>query len=363
MRMYNFIFSNKILIRISRHISFWVVRYIYGVMLFLYNNSNIQNTFWQTLKVRSEKLLFVVPIDIIQCYLIIYWLLPQYFLKRKYFVFSCGVILSSIAAIYFIDLVTLKNFSFLALWSTTASYISRGTPVDCSIFIMIKMIKTWYLKEKEKETLLKENFTAELQFLKAQVHPHFLFNTLNNIYSFIYADALKAKGLVKKLEKILRYMINECEQPFVPLSAEINMINDYLELEKVRYGARLDMHVEISGDYDDKIIAPLLMIPFVENSFKHGTSQVLRQPWIKLSIQADETMLHFTMANSKPSDEVPNEKGIGLGNVKKRLGLLYPEKHYLVIESTVNTFTVNMQIPLEQQNTISKAIHGGTYNS
>ena len=142
-------------------------------------------------------------------------------------------------------------------------------------------------------------------------------------------------------------MINECNVTAVPLDKEINMINDYFELEKVRYGDRLDVELSITGDYTDKMIAPLLMIPFIENSFKHGTSKMLRDPWIKLFIQADEEMLHFTLANNKPPEKLIDKKnGIGLSNVKKRLAILHPEKHYLTIEPTENTFTINMQIPL-----------------
>ncbi len=349
MRMYNFIFSDKPAIRILRHIIFWLSWYIYQVMLFLYNNSNIQNSFWLTLKVRCLKLLTVLPIGVIQCYVIVYWLIPTFLLRKKYFLFICGVIISSAAVIFFVDLLTYNRFEFASIWVGIISYISRSGPIFCLVFIMIKMLKTWYLKEREKETLLKENLGAELKLLKAQVHPHFLFNTLNNIYSFILSNPPEARELVKKLEKMLQYMITECEQPLVQLRKEINLINDYTGLEKVRYGNRLDMQVEISGDCNNKTIVPLLMIPFVENSFKHGTSRMLEDPWIKLFIQADEDVLHFSLTNSKPPEEIINKKqGIGLSNVKKRLQLLYPENHLLKIETTRHTFMVNMQIPLEK---------------
>ena len=345
-----------------RHLSFWVAWYVYEVMLFLYNNSNIQNTFWLTLKVRCLKLLVISPIGIIQCYIIVYWLIPVFFLRKKYIVFICSNIFFSVAIIFFVDLLTYKRFDFLSVWVGIASYISRGLPVPL-VFLMIKMLKTWYLKEKEKDALLKENANAELQLLKAQVHPHFLFNTINNIYFFILTNTKKAQHLVKKLEKILQYMITECEQPVVPLSSEINMINDYLELEKVRYDD-LDIELKITGDYTNKMIAPLLMIPFIENSFKHGTSKMLRDPWIKLFIQADEDMLHFTLANSKPPDKIVSANGgIGLSNAQKRLKLLYPSNHLLVIEPTVNTFTVNMQIPLEHENKMIEKIDTTTCNS
>ena len=151
------------------------------------------------------------------------------------------------------------------------------------------------------ETLAKENANAELQLLKAQVHPHFLFNTLNNIYSFSLNQSPQAGTLVKKLSGMLGYMIHECEEKLVPLEKELKLIQDYMGLEKVRYGKRLDMQVEIHGDFENKFIAPLLMIPFVENSFKHGTSQMLQHPWIKLEITTVRNQLFFKLSNSKPS--------------------------------------------------------------
>ena len=116
MRMYKFIFSHKIPIRILRHLSFWVAWYVYEVMLFLYNNSNIQNTFWLTLKVRCLKLLVISPIGIIQCYIIVYWLIPVFLLQKKYLAFICGVIFFSVAVIFFVDLLTYKRFDFLSVW-------------------------------------------------------------------------------------------------------------------------------------------------------------------------------------------------------------------------------------------------------
>jgi Histidine kinase len=349
MRAYNLIFSNKTSIRILRHVIFWGSWYIYEVMLFLYNNSNVQNTFWLTLKVRALKLLVISPIGIFQCYVVVYWLVPAFFLQKKYVAFICGYIILSAAVVFLVALLTYNRFDFLSTWVGIASYVSRSAPIPL-VFIMIKMLKTWHLKEKEKDLLIKENTRAELQLLKAQVHPHFLFNTLNNIYFFILTNTNKAQGLVNKLEKILHYMITECEQPVVPLSKEINMISDYFELEKVRY-ENLHFEIKITGDYTNKMIAPLLMVPFIENSFKHGTSKMLRNPWIKLFIHADEDVLHFTLANNKPAQTFFDKKqGIGLNNVKKRLVILHPGTHKLSIESTEDTFTINMQIPIGQKN-------------
>jgi LytS/YehU family sensor histidine kinase len=224
------------------------------------------------------------------------------------------------------------------------------------------MFKTWYIKEKEKQTLLNANAAAEILLLKAQIHPHFLFNTLNNIYSFTLDRSPKAGEMVMQLSNMMKYMINDCETELVPLDKELKMISDYIDLEKVRYGNRLDIEIQVTVGFENSRVTPLLMIPFVENSFKHGTSQMLDKPWIKLFIQADENVLHFILTNSKPPYIAANGKsGIGLSNVKKRLGLLYPANHLLTMESTINTFNVNMQVPLfktdaEEKTTIQRVL-------
>ena len=178
-------------------------------------------------------------------------------------------------------------------------------PVIAGFAVMIKLIKRWWLKQKETEQLFQEKTKAELQLLKAQVHPHFLFNTLNNIYYFSLSGSPKAPEMINKLSGLLHYILNECNQPLIPLQKEINMVRDYMALEKIRYG-------EDEYDYRDtgrrfsspagegRLIAPLLLIPFVENSFKHGTSKMLAHPWVKLQVIIENNMLHFSVTNSRP---------------------------------------------------------------
>jgi LytS/YehU family sensor histidine kinase len=306
----------------------------------------------------------------------VYYLVPKFFEKKKYFLFAINLLLLFIAVfmIGIINNILNKQWTHAispgSFTKQLTSVYFKGAiirlfgnpPLICALLLSLKRIKDWYLKQNENRLLLRGNINAELQLLKAQIHPHFLFNTLNNIYFFILSEPVKAEDLITKLENLLYYMINECNVPAVPLDKEINMINDYFELEKVRYND-LDIELVLTGDYTNKMIAPLLMIPFIENSFKHGTSKMLRDPWIKLFIQADEEMLHFTLANNKPAGTRMDQKhGIGLSNVKKRLAILHPEKHYLTIEPTENTFTINMQIPLEQENKTVKNTDAAIYN-
>jgi len=215
---------------------------------------------------------------------------------------------------------------------------------------MIKLIKRWRRKQKETEQLANEKAKAELQLLKAQIHPHFLFNTLNNIYFFTLTNSTQAPEMIKKLSGMLYYILNECNQPLVPLDKEIKMIRDYMDLEKIRYGEQMKMTIEIHENYPGKMITPLLLIPFVENSFKHGASKMLTHPYVKLRITVENNMLHFFIMNSRPQTiESATAKGnIGLKNVKKRLQLLYPAAHELNIVSESESFTVYLKIQLKE---------------
>ena len=359
MNYYNLIFSNRQPYRLKRHFIFWLAVFSYHfvrISLFYPPNHFLEN-------IRSiffGALIWGTLLNMIISYTIVYYLVPRFFMKKKYALFATGLLLLFIIVLMLAIINAIINKQMTVAIGMTATKTSfkasairilGNPPLICGVLLSLKKIKEWYLKQNENKILARENANAELQLLKAQIHPHFLFNTLNNIYFFILSEPVKAEDLVEKLENLLNYMINECNVPAVPLDKEINMINDYFELEKVRYGDRLDVELNITGDFDNKTIAPLLMIPFIENSFKHGTSKMLRDPWIKLFIQADEEMLHFTLANNKPAGTTPDKKdGIGLSNVKKRLAILHPEKHYLTIEPTENTFTINMQIPVGQKN-------------
>lgn len=216
--------------------------------------------------------------------------------------------------------------------------------------LAIKYYKDWYKKRSESEVLQRENQLAELQLLKAQIHPHFLFNTLNNIYSFVLNRDDRAAELVDKLASMIDYMRREGENLFVPMEKEIGLIKDYVGLEKIRYGDRLDLQMKINGDYKNKLIAPLLMIPFVENSFKHGSSKMRGIQLIKILINVENNELDFRITNSKPSIATTqdNKKGIGLANVQKRLQLIYPGKHELEIMDEINSFSVRLKINLSE---------------
>jgi LytS/YehU family sensor histidine kinase len=156
--------------------------------------------------------------------------------------------------------------------------------------------------------------------------------------------------MIKKLSDMLRYILNECDHPVVPLEKEIKMIQDYMALEKIRYGEQMDMTIDIKGNYHNKMVTPLLLIPFIENSFKHGASKMLAHPYVKLSISIEDNHLLFLLTNNKPDmlALAPRNGAIGLKNVRKRLQLLYPGTHELNIVSEPESFIVFLKIQLQE---------------
>jgi hypothetical protein len=374
---YDFIFSNHLRHRTTRHVFFWVCWWLYFIVTFLLPTFHFQGYTFKTPSPLIEKfgiiffirdvlifksLLPVILPQVAYTYVIISFALPRYFFNKKGFAATTSAFIGMMAFIYAVSIGLMyvpfyRNYilglstSIPGLVDTmhlvNKSYLFH-LPIVAGFAIMIRLTKLWRQKQKETEQLAKEKARAELQLLKAQIHPHFLFNTLNNIYFFTLSASSQAPDMIKKLTAMLHYILNECNQPSVPLEKELKMISDYIALEKIRYGDQLKMTVEITGNFRNKMIAPLLLIPFVENSFKHGASKMILHPWIKLNVSIEDDELHFLLINSKPitTEPVIRNGNIGLKNAKKRLQLLYPDTHELNIISEPESFTVFLKIRL-----------------
>ena len=383
MTKHEFIFSDQRKYRIARHVIFWLLWCIAFNLLFHYpihvfkgwdtsgpGTKNYQALgpvlfFIKALIVNS--LLAVIVPQIALTYVLIYWLLPEYFYKRKNYFLTGTITACILLAFYFVAAIfkyspVVYNYiagtggggamGFLAMLQVVIIDQLSTVPIILGFALTIKLVKRWWLKQKETEQLSKEKTKAELQLLKAQVHPHYLFNTLNNIYFFTLTNSTQAPVMIKKLSGMLHYILNECNLPLVPLEKEIKMIRDYMALEKIRYAEQLRMIIDITNDHSGKMITPLLLIPFVENSFKHGASKMITEPWVNLKMSIENNTLHFSMINSKPANnETQITKGnIGLKNVTKRLELLYPGTHQLKIVSEPNGYAVYLSLQLHETN-------------
>jgi len=212
-----------------------------------------------------------------------------------------------------------------------------------SILASISLTINNHLRQLEKEKLV-----AQISSLKSQINPHFLFNTLNNIYATAIDTSPRTADMVDKLSEMMRYTMKETQNDFVPLEEEINYLNNYIELQKLRLDSKIKFDYTIDGEFSELQIAPMLLIPFVENAFKHGVNSE-QDSNIRINIKADESELHFLVANNKvniQSGIKGNSSGLGIENTKHRLVLIYPSKHLLTIKETENDFTVSLHINL-----------------
>jgi sensor histidine kinase YesM len=360
MERYPFIFSNEKKYRIRRHVIFWLFWFFFFGILYAYtaNKSILPN--FKRLPVTFVDSLFFLTAHMFLAYSLMYIVVPKFLLKGRYLlsavtVLVCFVLAAVISAIhgnYILPYVRYQLFEIEYIHPINTSFLLallaglRGAITVGGIAVAIKLMKYWYQKEQKNLVLQKENTESQLQLLKSQVHPHFLFNTLNNIYSLTLTKSENAPVVVAHLSDMLRYMLYECNEKEVPLDKEIEMLKKYLELEKLRYGNRIDISFRSVGTVDGLKIAPLLLLPFVENSFKHGVSEQLEQCWINLHLHASGNKLHFHLTNSTSGEGIAEKGGIGLQNIRKRLDLLYSDKHNLFNKEDKDMYLVKLELEL-----------------
>lgn len=228
-------------------------------------------------------------------------------------------------------------------------------PGNIAIFLLvflfstgIKVINEWLLSEQRTKEIANEKLKAELSFLKAQINPHFLFNTLNNIYALASSQSEQTAAAVMKLSSIMRYVLTEAKNDLVPLEREILFTSHYIELQKMRLTDKTRIDFEINGDPLGKQIAPLLLLPFIENAFKYGISTRECSP-IRIQLDIRDKSLYFSICNHKHFNttlRTADNTGIGINNTRRRLDLLYPDKYELAIHDRSNEFIVNLNIPV-----------------
>ncbi len=225
------------------------------------------------------------------------------------------------------------------------------SPGSISIFLLlflfstgVKVMQKWLNSERRNKQIENEKLQAELSFLKSQINPHFLFNTLNNIYSLAESKSDLTPVAVMKLSNIMRYMLTEARQDFVPLDKEMQFLNDYIELQKIRTTDKTSVGLTVVGDIQGKRISPLILLPFTENAFKYGVSTKELSP-INILVESENGHIHFRICNNKYKGRgTILNTGIGINNTRRRLELLYPGKYNLDIKDEPNTYTINLNI-------------------
>lgn len=276
-------------------------------------------------------------------YINFFILVPYFYFNKKFILFYLFISICYCITSYLPILITDHNY---LLYGKRFPYYLGQTMfkfLSVSIFsILIKTNNKWKYAEQKK-------LNAELSFLKAQINPHFLFNTLNSIYSTaITENAKNTSSAVVKLSALMRYITNVSNKQFVPLSKELEYIGNYIDLQKNRFQDTIQLIYTVTGNPVNKQIVPLVLIAFIENAFKHGINPE-EESFIHINIEVKEATLLFNIRNNKVSrtQELELSSGLGIDNTKKRLQLIYPDKHLLHIENTAKQFAVSLTLQIQ----------------
>ncbi len=293
-------------------------------------------------------------LTVIVYYLNYLFLIPKYLFTKKFLAYTLVILLTLVISCVIVDLYYYFVVSVVQNWHhRPVPIFSRGMWVPLfplltgiAIGISIRLAKEWAKNEKERRELEGEKLRSELAFLKSQINPHFLFNTLNNICSLARKKSDNTEPAIIKLSQIMRYMLTDSMQEKVGLEEEVEYLNNFIELQKIRIADKVDISFTIEDDNSFIQIEPLLLIPFVENAFKHGVSYNDKSR-IAIALKTTKGELTFTVENSRPSTKDSmklGEAGIGLKNVSRRLELLYPGRHQLEIRDTGSLYYIMLKI-------------------
>ena len=303
--------------------------------------------------------LLLLPVKMGYVYTNIYVLFPRYLYNKRVntFIVAFVVTIGAFTAIqrataHFLIYPTFHpealKFGFLCVSCLIYGFFSLFSVM--AFAGVIHIFKKWLQDRQSAQLLEKKRIEAELKFLRAQIHPHFLFNTLNNLYALTLKKSDKAPELVLKLSDMLNYMLYECVEETIDLEKEIEQIKNYVELEKLRYGdKRFNLELNLPPSIPKIKIAPLLFITFVENAFKHGLSDTLKDGFININLKVVDDHLNFYIENNKPAQKRHNNKesfreGIGLRNVKRRLELQYKDNYELEIKDEQDKFAIDLTL-------------------
>lgn len=338
--------------QIALHLLLWIGVWFYFYYFFSYNSPDVGYVRWFAS--------LLLPLTMAITYFAVYFLIPKYLFTRAYGKFGLYSFYTLAASSYFIVLIIygcmfiyqgfnaanippmVKNFFFILI----LVYLVVG------LVSFITILNRSFQTEKRNKDLQNKILTAQLQmkeqelsYLKKQIHPHFLFNTLNTIYGLALKQSIHTPEIILKLSNLLDYILYQVDKPRVSLNEEVEHIREYIELEKIRFQESLKVEFRV-GDIDKQImIAPMLLIPFVENAFKHGEI-VNGYLQIHIDIRLQKSSLDFRIDNSiRIQDEIENPKGLGLENFRKRLDLNYENNYKLENSIKGNWYTASLQIP------------------
>lgn len=357
--------NNKTTLVLVTHIAAWICFFTLPYLVFFPRLREFSMSNHQLASIICSNIFIVLFY-----YLNTRWLVPKLLVKEKWLWYSLSIVICLLIFLNVPKVIAgwiaepevslIQNREFIrnpAFQGKPRANGSEGrrpyaNPYNTVLFLLvftvgtcISMIQRWLQTEQHRKETENEKLTTELSFLKSQINPHFFFNTLNNIYSLAVVKSEKTAPAVMKLAKIMRYILTETQKDFVPLSKEVEFINNYIELQQVRLTEKVSLQFSVEGETEPYMIAPMLFIPFVENAFKYGVS-TKDTSTISIQIKTHSNKIIFDAENyivTYENNEL-EKTGIGINNVKRRLELLYPGKHTLSCESKQQTYKVHLEI-------------------
>ncbi len=349
-KVYSYLETSKL-----KYLVFWLILFIFSAASTNWIYSGPSELFTVS-AIKSTQQIFVA-------FMLIDFLLPVFLNKGKKVAFTLSLLFILLLS-HTICMAIIKYHLEITYPSTYVNYLKRFS--DLSLFGRVTHVNEFITKSlsllypaflllalklyNDKQQLLKLNEqkkTAELTALKNQLNPHFLFNTLNNLYSLALKKSDDTTKVIQKLSNILDYILYRCNDNYVSLDKEIDLIENYLSLEKIRYGDRV--HISFSKNVSgEEKIAPLLLLTFIENAFKHGVTNEIKQAVIEINISKKNEQLIFSVVNSKPQgvEIKKDKKSIGLTNIKNQLELLYPKAYDLIIKNKSNSYSANLKLDI-----------------
>lgn len=343
-------FSRLINKRPVLHVLFWTIFVFVGSFIFSYQQ-NFPYEFYLV------NFLVHLPLFLFYTYGTIYFLIPRFLLSRKYRLFFPAFILLTCFTTFLRILVS--RYIYFALFIPKILYPSEWFSPEifvintfwivapAIVFAMFKYYKNWLNTQTLANEAERKQLASELQVLKAQLNPHFLFNTFNNLYVLALQKSDKTPEVISRMSDLFHYVLYECNSAEVPVSKELKLISDYIQLEELRYAERLSIRVKNEIENPEFLVPPMMLYTFVENCFKHGCANDPDSPWINLTIKTSGNRFEFEASNSIPRLAYTGKEkggGVGLSNIKRRLELLYPKNHRLEIKNDNNVFVVRLEI-------------------
>jgi two-component system, LytTR family, sensor kinase len=327
------VINKKKISSLQGNFAFWVIFFLYSWLPEASINDKNYETFLYAL--------YNLPLVIGITYYTIYVSIDRFYLKEKYWQFWLSL-LGSLAFSGIIRRFVMFRFCYPMLWPDKLTEDLWFFPkmvvgsvqvhLIAGVGVMIYLLSKWMEQQHVSEKLIKEKLAAQLELLKSQVQPHFIFNTLNNIYMLSLKNSPQTSDMIYRLSALLSYMLYDAKEETIGIEKEVDYIKNYINLEKIRYGERLDVQLNVYNNVKGVRVPPLLVLPLVENAFKHGVSRSLADSWVHIDISLKNKSLIFKVENSISEEKVQTNgfgNGLGLENLKKRLEILYPNTYEL----------------------------------